>query len=90
MSNPVTLAVHELEALLEKAKAAAEHIIHPAVEAPSPAAPTVEVEPAVPTPAPAPAVTPAPVKVVNARPTGVRIAGQNYAKDGLTQEWHQR
>lgn len=72
MSNPVTLAVHELEALLEKAKAAAEHIIHP--EAPAPVA-----------------AVPAPKKVVAQRiPAGVKIAGQVYLKDGLTQEWVER
>jgi hypothetical protein len=84
MSNPVTLAVHELEALLEKAKAAAEHIIHPTVEA-TPAAPAA---PAVVAPLPQ-AATPAKVAPV-ARPAGVKIAGQNYAKDGLTQEWVER
>lgn len=94
MSNPVTLAVHELEALLEKAKAAAEHIIHP-----TEAAPVAAVEPAVPTPSPAPVApvapaVPTPAKVAQvvhvAKPAGVKIAGQNYAKDGLTQEWHAR
>ena len=83
MSNPVTLAVHELEALLEKAKAAAEHIIHP--EAPAP----VAVEPAPVTSTPVAA--PAPKKVVAQRiPAGVKIAGQVYLKDGLTQEWVER
>ena len=85
MSNPVTLAVHELEALLEKAKAAAEHIIHP-VEAPAP----VAVEPAPVTSTPVAAV-PAPKKVVAQRiPAGVKIAGQVYLKDGFTQEWVER
>lgn len=82
MSNPVTLAVHELEALLEKAKAAAEHIIHP-VEAPTPvaAAPVTST----------PVAAPTPKKVVAQRiPAGVKIAGQVYLKDGLTQEWVER
>lgn len=84
MSNPVTLAVHEIEALLEKAKAAAEHIIHPEVPAP------VAVEPAPVTSTPVAAV-PAPKKVVPQRiPAGVKIAGQNYASDGLTQQWVER
>ena len=83
MSNPVTLAVHELEALLEKAKAAAEHIIHP--EAPAPVAVAAPV-----TSTPVAAV-PAPKKVVAQRiPAGVKIAGQVYLKDGLTQEWVER
>ena len=83
MSNPVTLAVHELEALLEKAKAAAEHIIHPEVPAPV----AVEPAPVISTPVAAPA----PKKVVPQRiPAGVKIAGQVYLKDGLTQEWVER
>lgn len=82
MSNPVTLAVHELEALLEKAKAAAEHIIHPEVPAPvAVAAPVTST----------PVAAPAPKKVVAQRiPAGVKIAGQVYLKDGLTQEWVER
>lgn len=82
MSNPVTLAVHELEALLEKAKAAAEHIIHPEVPAPvAVAAPVTST----------PVAAPAPKKVVAQRiPVGVKIAGQVYLKDGLTQEWVER
>jgi hypothetical protein len=83
MSNPVTLAVHELEALLEKAKAAAEHIIHPEVPAPVAVAAPVTSTPV--------AAVPAPKKVVAQRiPAGVKIAGQVYLKDGLTQEWVER
>jgi nicotinamidase-related amidase len=93
--STVTLAVHELEALLEKAKAAAEHIIHPTVEA-TPAAPaSASASASASAVAPLPqAATPAKVAPVKAapvaRPAGVKIAGQNYASDGLTQQWVER
>jgi hypothetical protein len=104
-TNPVTLAVHELEALLEKAKAAAEHIIHPTEAAPvaaavepvahvAPVAPVVHAAPVAPAAVAPAAVAPAkpvPAKAAPvAKPAGVRIAGQTYAKDGLTQEWRAR
>jgi hypothetical protein len=88
-------AVKELEALLEKAKAAAlaaEHYFVPPVE--------VKVEQSTPTsvtPAPVAPVTPAPAATkapavpafVPRKLTGkqVRISGQVYESDGLTQEW---
>ena len=81
MSNPVTLAVHELEALLEKAKAAAEHIIHP-VEAPAP----VAVEPAPVTSTPVAAVI-AVAKSPAKKSVGVKVCGVQYAADGQTIEW---
>lgn len=83
MSNPAELAVHELEALLERAKAAAEHIIHPAAEAVVPApAPTV---------APAEATAPAAPKLAPVvKVKTVTVGGQTYLADGLTQPWHER
>jgi hypothetical protein len=80
MSNPVTLAVHELEALLEKAKAAAEHIIHP-VEAPAPVAVAAPV-----TSTPVAAVI-AVAKSPAKKSVGVKVCGVQYAADGQTIEW---
>jgi hypothetical protein len=86
MSNPAELAVHELEALLERAKAAAEHIIHPAAEAPAVAPPAPTVAPAVQATAPA---TPKLAPVAKATKS-VTVGGQTYAADGLTQPWVDR
>ena len=84
MSNPVTLAVHELEALLEKAKAAAEHIIHPEVPAPVAVAAPV-------TSTPVAAVIAVAKKSPAKKSVGVKVCGvQNYASDGLTQQWVER
>lgn len=80
MSNPVTLAVHELEALLEKAKAAAEHIIHP-VEAPAPVAVAAPI-----TSTPVAAVI-AVAKSPAKKSVGVKVCGVQYAADGQTIEW---
>jgi hypothetical protein len=93
MSNPAELAVHELEALLERAKAAAEHIIHPAAEAVVPA-PAPTVAPAEATAPAAPAVVAPVAHVTKVAPVAkvktVTVGGQTYLADGLTQPWVDR